>query len=309
MIKVEKLSKKYGDFAALSEVSFELREGEVVGLLGPNGAGKTTLLRILVSYLQPSGGKVEIAGMDARRPLLQPKIKSRIGYLPEQAPLYEDMLVYEYLEFIGRMQGLEGEELETRVDEVIKRCGLREKETAEIVTLSKGYRQRVGIAQALIHNPKIVILDEPTTGLDPNQRIEIRDLIKEIGKDRTVILSSHILSEVQSTCSRVIIINRGRIAADGTPEELEATSRGTAFIRMEVEKDVPGLLARLKGIEGVIEASADGLVLSLEVPKENDVRAEAARAVVESGAGLLALDRKQTTLEDVFIELTKKQHE
>jgi ABC-2 type transport system ATP-binding protein len=309
MIKVENLSKKYGDFVALQNVSFELKEGEVVGLLGPNGAGKTTLLRILVSFLKPTAGAVEIDGMDVSKQLLEQKIKSRIGYLPEQAPLYEDMLVSEYLEFIAAMQGLTPEETENRVKEVIKRCGLVEKRHAEIVTLSKGYRQRVGIAQALVHNPKIVILDEPTTGLDPNQRIEIRDLIKDIGKDRTVILSSHILSEVQSTCSRVIIINRGKIVADGSPEELESKGRGNAIVHLEVERDMPGLLSRLKTVAGVLDASADGTQLSIEVEKGADVRAEVARMAVESGAGLLGLDRKQTSLEDVFIELTNKENE
>lgn len=309
MIKVEELSKKYGDFIALGGVTFELKEGEVVGLLGPNGAGKTTLLRILVSYLEPSGGRVQIDGLDAGRPVLRRKIKSRIGYLPEQAPLYEDMLVSEYLEFIGRMQGLSEDELDGKVDSVIKKCGLLEKEDAQIATLSKGYRQRVGIAQALIHDPKIVILDEPTTGLDPNQRIEIRDLILEIGRDRTVILSSHILSEVQSTCSRVIILSRGLVVADGTPAELENKSRGNSTVRLEVEKDVPGLLTRLKELPGVLEAVADGTRLELEVEKGSDVRSSAARVAVESGAGLLGLERKQTSLEDVFIELTKKENE
>lgn len=309
MIKVENLTKKYGDFTALRDASFELKEGEVVGLLGPNGAGKTTLLRILVSFLEPTEGKVEIRGMNIGNPLLAEKIKGSIGYLPEQAPLYEDMLVSEYLEFIGRMQGIGEEDIEEKVDEAAKRCGLMEKRNAEISTLSKGYRQRVGIAQALIHDPKIVILDEPTTGLDPNQRIEIRDLIKDIGKDHMVILSSHILSEVQSTCSRVIIINRGKIVADGNPEELEKEGRGNAMIKVEVEKNATDLIEKLKTISGVVEVKADGNTVSIEARQEKDVRAEIAKVVVEAGAGLLALERKQTSLEDIFIHLTSKENE
>ncbi|MFA7169618.1 MAG: ATP-binding cassette domain-containing protein [Candidatus Paceibacterota bacterium] len=309
MIKVENLTKKYGDFVALRDASFELKEGEVVGLLGPNGAGKTTLLRILVSFLKPTSGEVEIEGMDIKKPLLEQKIKSKIGYLPEQAPLYEDMLVSEYLEFIGKMQGVSSDEIEKKVNEVIGKCGLKEKRNAEISTLSKGYRQRVGIAQALIHNPKIVILDEPTTGLDPNQRIEIRDLIKEIGKERTVILSSHILSEVQSTCSRVIIINRGKIVADGNPEELEKEGRGNAIIKIEVEKFSADLSEKLRQIIGVDDVCAEGNQITIESQKENDVRAEVAKTVVNANAKLLALSRQETSLEDIFINLTNKGNE
>ena len=309
MIKVEHLTKKYGDFVALSDVSFELKEGEVVGLLGPNGAGKTTLLRILVSFLKPSAGEVEIEGMNVNRPLLEQKIKSKIGYLPEQAPLYEDMLVYEYLEFIGKMQGVGEGEIESKVEDVIKKCALSEKRNAEISTLSKGYRQRVGIAQALIHNPKIIILDEPTTGLDPKQRIEIRDLIKDIGKDRTVILSSHILSEVRSTCSRVIIINRGKIVADGRPEELEKEGKSSTLIKIEIQKESPSLAGELQSLQGVIAVKMEGKKFDIEVQREDDIRSEVAKAVVESGAGLLALEKKETSLEDIFINLTNQGNE
>lgn len=309
MIKVENLSKKYGTFTALEDVSFELKEGEVVGLLGPNGAGKTTLLRILVAFLKPSAGRVEIGGMDAADPLAERRIKSRIGYLPEQAPLYDDMLVSEYLEFIGRMQGLDEDRLGERVGAVLKRCALLEKKHAQIATLSKGYRQRVGIAQALIHEPRIVILDEPTTGLDPNQRIEIRDLIKEIGRERTVILSSHILSEVQSTCSRVIILSRGKIVADAAPAELERQGRGNVIVVLELEREDARLAAALERLAGVIEVKADGCVLEIEAAGETDVRAQVARLAVESGAGLLRLERRQTSLEDIFIQLTNKENE
>lgn len=309
MIKVEHLTKKYGEFVALRDVSFELKEGEVVGLLGPNGAGKTTLLRIMVSFLKPSMGEVEIEGMSVNNSLMEQKIKSKIGYLPEQAPLYEDMLVMEYLEFIGKMQGIDETKIAGKVEDVIKKCALGEKWNAEISTLSKGYRQRVGIAQALIHNPKIIILDEPTTGLDPKQRIEIRDLIKEIGKDRTVILSSHILSEVQSTCSRVIIISRGKIVADGNPEELEKEGKGNTLIKIEVRHESMSLTEKLQSLAGVVGVKSEGKRFNIETGRETDIRAEVAEAVVESGAGLLSLERQETSLEDIFINLTNQGNE
>lgn len=307
MIKVENLVKKYGDLAALDGVSFELKEGEVIGILGPNGAGKTTLLRTLVAFLQADSGKVEIDGLDISQPLLEQRIKGKIGYLPESAPLYDDMTVTEYLIFVGKMQGIKSDDIYEKLAEVVEKCGLKEKKNAEISTLSKGYRQRVGIAQALIHNPKIVILDEPTTGLDPNQRIEIRDLIKEIGKSKTVILSSHVLSEVQSTCSRVIIINKGKIVADGTPEELENKGgKNKATINVEVEKIGSSLLPRLEAVEGVhnIEVIENRIIIVSNM--ENDIRKDVARIIIEENHGLLELVRKQIDLEDVFIDLTKE---
>lgn len=305
MIKVENLTKKYDDLTALDNVSFEMKEGEIVGILGPNGAGKTTLLRILVTFLAPTSGKVSIDNLDIQDDREQQKIRGKVGYLPEHAPLYEDMTVTEYLEFVGKMQGLDEEKLEDRIDFVLKKCGLNEKRNAEIVTLSKGYRQRTGIAQALIHNPKIVILDEPTTGLDPNQRIEIRDLIKEIGKSKTVILSSHVLSEVQATCSRVLIINKGKIAADGTPEDLEEKGRSKATINIEVERIGGELMAKLKSLAGVLNVSVDGNKITVTGGLENDIRKEIAKIAVESGSGLLELVQKKVDLEDVFINLTK----
>ena len=306
MIKVENLTKKYGELAALDGVSFEMREGEVVGALGPNGAGKTTLLRILVTFLEPTAGKVAIDGLDINNPLHQEKIKSKIGYLPEHAPLYEDMTVTEYLRFVGKMQGINKNNLEEAIFNVVEKCGLEKKENQEIATLSKGYRQRLGIAQALIHNPKIVILDEPTTGLDPNQRIEIRNLIKEIGKTKTVILSSHVLSEIQSTCSRVLIINKGKIVADGTPESLEADSRNKVTINVEVEQIGQNLISRLREFEGIdsVEVNSNRIIITAGL--SNDFRKEIAKIVVEEGSGLLELTRKKVDLEDVFIELTKE---
>lgn len=305
MIKVENLVKKYGEFVALNGVSFELSEGEVVGILGPNGAGKTTLLRTLVMFLDPDGGKVAIDNLDITNPLHQHAIKSKIGYLPEHAPLYEDMTVTEYLTFIGKMHGISSDDLYEKLSDIIEKCGLKEKMNAEISTLSKGYRQRTGIAQALIHDPKIVILDEPTTGLDPNQRIEIRDLIIEIGRSKTVILSSHVLSEVQATCSRVLIIKEGKIVADGTPADLEKMGQQKPIIYAEVERITENLISRLKELSGILGVDVSGNKLHITVDVEIDPRKDVARLLVEEESGLLELSRKHIDLEDVFISLTK----
>ena len=306
MIKVENLTKKYGELAALDGVSFEMQEGEVIGVLGPNGAGKTTLLRILVMFLEPTSGKVEIDNLDLGNPLYQQDIKSKIGYLPENAPLYEDMTVWEYLSFTGKMQGIKKNNLSEKILNVLEKCGLKDKQNTEISILSKGYRQRVGIAQALIHDPKIVILDEPTTGLDPNQRIEIRDLIKEIGKSKTVILSSHVLSEVQATCSRILIINKGKIVADDTPERLENKNRNQAMINAEVDELGVNLVPRLKLIEGIREVEINGNRITITTTLNFDLRKDIAKIIVEENSGLLELTRKQANLEDVFIELTRE---
>ena len=305
MIKVENLTKKYGELAALDGVSFEMQEGEVIGVLGPNGAGKTTLLRILVMFLEPTSGKVEIDNLDLGNPLYQQDIKSKIGYLPENAPLYEDMTVWEYLSFTGKMQGIKKNNLSEKILNVLEKCGLKDKQNTEISILSKGYRQRVGIAQALIHDPKIVILDEPTTGLDPNQRIEIKDLIKEIGKSKTVILSSHVLSEVQATCSRILIINKGKIVADDTPERLENKNRSQSMINVEVDELRDNIIPRLKLVEGVREVEISGNRIKVTTTLNFDLRKDIAKIIVEENSGLLELTRKQANLEDVFIELTK----
>ncbi|MCK5466710.1 ATP-binding cassette domain-containing protein [Candidatus Parcubacteria bacterium] len=306
MIKVENLTKEYGEFLALDNVSFEMQEGEVIGVLGPNGAGKTTLLRILVMFLKPTSGKVEIDNLDLGNPLYQQDIKSKIGYLPENAPLYEDMTVWEYLSFTGKMQGIKKGDLNEKVLNVLEKCGLKDKQNTEISILSKGYRQRVGIAQALIHDPKIVILDEPTTGLDPNQRIEIRDLIKEIGKSKTVILSSHVLSEVQATCSRILIINKGKIVADDTPERLENKNRSQSMINVEVDELRDNIIPRLKLVEGIREVEINGNRIKITTTLNFDLRKDIAKIIVEENSGLLELTRQQANLEDVFIELTRE---
>ena len=306
MIKVENLTKKYGELAALDGVSFEMQEGEVIGVLGPNGAGKTTLLRILVMFLEPTSGKVEIDNLDLGNPLYQQEIKSKIGYLPENAPLYEDMTVWEYLSFTGKMQGIKKNNLNEKILSVLEKCGLKDKQNTEISILSKGYRQRVGIAQALIHDPKIVILDEPTTGLDPNQRIEIRDLIKEIGKSKTVILSSHVLSEVQATCSRILIMNKGKIVADDTSEGLEKKNKNQSMINVEVDELGVNIVPRLKLVEGIREVEINGNRITITTVLEIDLRKDIAKIIIEENSGLLELTRQQTNLEDVFIDLTKE---
>ena len=226
--------------------------------------------------------------------------------MPENAPLYEDMTVWEYLSFTGKMQGIEKNNLNEKILDVLKKCGLEDKQDTEIAILSKGYRQRVGIAQALIHDPKIVILDEPTTGLDPNQRIEIRDLIKEIGKSKTVILSSHVLSEVQATCSRILIINKGKIVADDTPERLENENRSQSIINAEVDELGSNIIPRLKLVEGIREVEITGNRIKITTIIEADLRKDIAKIIVEENSGLLELTRKQANLEDVFIELTKE---
>lgn len=305
MIKVENLTKKYGNIVALNGVSFELNEGEVVGILGPNGAGKTTLLRTLVMFLAPDEGSVAIEGMDVRNPSHEHAIKNKIGYLPEHAPLYEDMTVREYLMFVGRMYGISEDDLYEKLSKVVEKCGLKEKIDAEISTLSKGYRQRTGIAQALIHDPKIVILDEPTTGLDPNQRIEIRDLIKEIGRSKTVILSSHVLSEVQATCSRILIINKGRIVADGSSEDLERMGQKKPIVFAQVEKITESLIPKLKALAGIAGVDVKGNGIHITVDVHIDPRKDIARILVEEESGLLELSKKQFDLEDLFTSLTK----
>jgi ABC-2 type transport system ATP-binding protein len=234
-INVNELSHYYGTQKALDRLSFKVKTGEIMGFLGPNGAGKTTTMKAITGYLTPSEGDVMIDGISVTK---HPETtKQTIGYLPENNPLYGDMPVIDYLIFAGQLQGLEGDKLKERVREMVKVCGLNAEKHKKIGELSKGYRQRVGLAQALIHDPQVLILDEPTTGLDPNQIIEIRELIKQIGKEKTVLLSSHILAEVEATCDRVLIINKGRLVADGTPEELRQQAHGNEILHISIAGD------------------------------------------------------------------------
>ena len=257
MIQVENLTKDYGPFRAVDSVSFNVRKGEVLGFLGPNGAGKSTTMKILTCFLAPTGGTARVAGLDVYEHSLE--VRKRIGYLPEDTPIYRDMTVLEFLEFVAEMRGMSRDKRQAGIREVGGRCGLGDVAGKLIGELSKGYRQRVGLAQAMVHDPDIVILDEPTSGLDPNQIVEIRDLIREVGREKTVILSTHILPEVQATCSRMIIINKGKVVADGTPDELRARERGARHhVLIEVPKNGTGPMTRERSGCADSRSLADG---------------------------------------------------
>jgi ABC-2 type transport system ATP-binding protein len=249
MIKVENLVKKYGNFAAVDDISFEIKKGEVVGFLGPNGAGKTTTMRVITSFFPATSGKAILNGHDVFNDPMG--VRKSIGYLPESAPLYLDMRVGEYLYYIAEAQGLDRSRIPDRITDMAEKCGISDRLEQVIGTLSKGYRQRVGLAQAMIHDPEILILDEPTSGLDPNQIIEIRKLIKDLGKEKTVILSTHILTEAESTCDRVIIISKGKIVASGKIHELQSNSNEKDVLRLKVKGDGVGVAARLQSFIGV----------------------------------------------------------
>lgn len=309
MIVVENLTKRYGERLAVNQVSFQVRKGEIIGFLGPNGAGKSTTMRMLTGFLSPTSGKVRIGGFDMiEEPL---KAKQLLGYLPETPPLYHDMSVKDYLDFVGQLKGLSRTERKQRLEYVLERCFLTERTNQLIHQLSKGYKQRVGIAQALIHNPPVLILDEPTSGLDPTQLIQIRDLIRELAADHTIILSTHILPEVQTTCSRVLIINGGQVAAEGTPQELEAQLRGGMQISMLVRGPQDQILSRLQAVEGakdIVAAPADGYVhVTLNVPGERDIREQLASHVIGAGWGLVELKSVNLSLEEIFLKLTTQE--
>ncbi|MBF9237396.1 gliding motility-associated ABC transporter ATP-binding subunit GldA [Hymenobacter sp. BT683] len=302
MVEIENLTKTYGTQNAVDNISFTAGKGEIVGFLGPNGAGKSTTMKIATGYLPPTAGTVRVAGHDVLTESLA--VRQHVGYLPEHNPLYLDMYVHEYLEFIGSVHGLRGRELRTRVGELVRRVGLSREQNKQIGALSKGYRQRVGLAQALIHDPEVLILDEPTTGLDPNQILEIRQLIREVGEDKTVIFSTHILPEVTALCSRVLIISRGKLVADSPVAELAARAAGETIVRAEFEGPVDtAKLSKLAGVRHV-EAAPDGAVLLRAAPG-TDVRAAVSRLAGQEGWILLGLRQEQQSLEEVFGELTK----
>ncbi|MNK60057.1 putative ABC transporter ATP-binding protein YxlF [compost metagenome] len=307
MIVIENLSKRYADRTVVRDVTFDVKQGEILGFLGPNGAGKSTTMKMLTGYLTPTAGRVEVGGFDmAKDPI---KAKSLIGYLPENPPVYPEMTVRDYLAFAAKLRGVPGRDVKAAVDEVIARCILGEVPNKLIAHLSKGFQQRVGIAQALVHKPKVIILDEPTNGLDPKQIIQIRELIKGLAQDHTVILSTHILPEVQVTCSRVLIINQGTVVAEGKPEELEGKLRGGMRIELEARAPQGDISTQLQDLPGVsnlaITAKADGLVrVSLEVPSGNDLRERIAAEVVGRGWGLLELKSVGLSLEEIFLKLT-----
>jgi ABC-2 type transport system ATP-binding protein len=310
VIEVSHLTKRYGNITAVDDVSFEVRKGEILGFLGPNGAGKTTTMRVLTGYMPATDGHVRIAGFDIfDRPL---EAKRRIGYLPETPPLYPDMTVREYLHFVAKIKGVPARERAARVSHVMTRTWVADMADRACGKLSKGYRQRVGLAQALIHNPEVLILDEPTAGLDPKQIIETRRLIKELAGDHTIILSTHILPEVSQTCQRIVIINRGRVVAVDTPEDLTRRLRGseTLFVQVDADRagDAGALLEEVPGVIRVVPvdgAAAGGFEVESEAG--HDVRSELSRALVTAGHGLLELRPMRMSLEEIFLHLTTEE--
>ncbi len=305
-IRIENLTKQYGGQRAVDNISFEVKTGEIVGFLGPNGAGKTTTMRMITHFIAPSGGIISIGGKQLD--LNADDIKRHIGYLPENNPLYDDMPVIDYLEFVAGIQGLEKEQITTRVAEMIRVTGLNQEKHKKIGELSKGFKQRVGLAQAMIHDPEILILDEPTSGLDPNQIVEIRKLIKELGKHKTVILSTHILPEVEATCDRILIINRGRIVADGTSDLLRKQASGEDMIRVRIEDGDPNVIFKaLQGIDSVNQvgfAGEDKARFDIQSHSGAQVGRNVFRLCVEKKWTLTEMVPFETKLEDIFRELT-----
>jgi len=305
MIEVQQVTKRYGQHTALDRVSFSVAKGEVLAFLGPNGAGKTTTMRILTCFMPATEGTARVAGFDcADQPL---EVKRRIGYLPETPPVYQELTVTEYLQFVGRLRGLSGKPLIASIQREIERLRLGTVQHRLIGNLSRGYRQRVGLAQALLHDPPILILDEPTVGLDPKQIIEIRELIKNLAGSHSVILSTHILPEATAVCQRVVIISGGRIVAEDTPEQLSARLRQSEKISLTLKSPAADTDSRLKAVQGVqnvFTSGAPGTFL-LECELGRDVREEVARVAVTSGWGLLELKAISMTLEDVFLQLTR----
>jgi ABC-2 type transport system ATP-binding protein len=309
VIRVEELSKSYGSVKALDAISLEVNQGEILGLLGPNGAGKTTTLKILSGYLRPDSGAVDIKGLNGVEQTEQ--TRALLGYLPEYNPLYQDLLVYDYLHYIAAMRGMPVATREQRVAEMVELCGLVPAVNFKVGELSKGNRQRVGLAQAMIHDPEILILDEPTAGLDPNQISEIRDLIRQLGRKKTVILSSHILSEVEATCDRVVIIHRGRVVADGSTKMLQSQASGDAKIVVKLGAGKSReVISAFKGLPGVVNAERgedEGSEIqgyTLHCDHGTDLRPEVSRLVQKEGWVLYELRRDVVSLEDVFKQLT-----
>lgn len=312
MITVQDLTKRYARTTAVDHISFAVEKGQIVGFLGPNGAGKTTTMRMLTCYFPPTEGRATVAGFDVfEQPL---EVKRHIGYLPETPPLYLEMETSEYLRFVGRLKGLSGSELEKRVSFVLDRCSLGDVRQRLMGKLSKGYRQRVGLAQAIIHNPDVLILDEPTAGLDPRQINETRDLIRSLAGDHTIILSTHILPEVEQTCEQVIIINKGRLVTTDSVHNLQARARGAETILLEVaarsgDLMVPAVLAQLEKVTGVSRVSCReqldrGAVFDVESDRERLIRGDLARCVVDAGWDLNEMRPAAMSLEEVFLQLT-----
>ena len=307
MIKVQDLSKNYGDVQAVKSIDFEIDDGEIVGFLGENGAGKTTTLKMLTGYLVPTAGNVEINDLNINDSALE--IQKQIGYLPELNPLYPEMSVYEYLEFIARVRNITGKNFREALTRVVDRCGLQGVVHKEVSSCSKGYKQRIGLAGSMIHDPKILILDEPVTGLDPNQIVEIRELIKSLGREKLVLMSSHILQEIQATVDRIMIIHQGEIVANGTNDELMSSFRGNTILNLEVRNANENSLKDLSvGVPNIdvsnIEEKKDHHLIQLEYSQEVDPRENLFNYAVSSGWVILKMTPTTTDLEDVFRKLT-----
>lgn len=306
MIQVEGICKTFGQTVALQDVSFHVEQGEVLGFLGPNGAGKTTAMRILTGYLAPTAGRATVAGFDVFTQSLE--VRRRIGYMPETVPLYLEMTVRSYLEYLAHLRNAANKD--QRVSYAMDVCGVSDQAETIIGKLSKGYRQRVGLAQALLHDPEVLILDEPTIGLDPKQVVEVRGLIRDLGRERTIILSSHILPEVSEICGRVLIINQGRIVAEDTPERLTARLQGAERILLEVQRPSEELRHKLAAIEGVLSAERlNGTVYEVQSALGVDVRPQLAATAVAAGAGLLEMRPVGMSLEEIFLKLTTSEAE
>lgn len=310
MIKVENLTKRFADKVAVDNISFEVQEGEVLGFLGPNGAGKSTTMRILTCFIPATSGFAWVAGYDVFTDSLN--VRKQIGYLPENVPLYLDMRVNEYLMFRAELKKVPRKERKSKIGESLERCGIVDVQNQIVGTLSKGYRQRVGLADALLHDPKILILDEPTIGLDPNQIRQIRQLIKELGEKHTILLSTHILPEVEMICGRVIIIDRGKLVANDTPANLLAKLKGGMAIHIQAKGPEKSIESALKSIAGVLNVESraregDARHFTLEVVKDRDVREDIFRTFVENNWLLLEMKRETVTLEEIFRQLTTKE--
>jgi len=305
MIRVSGLTKDYGTRRAIESLTFEAEQGEILGFLGPNGAGKTTTMRILTGYMPPTEGEATVAGYDVVAESIE--VRRRVGYLPETVPLYNDMTVFDYLKFMADLRHLPNGD--DRVDETLEMVGLEDRAEGYISNLSKGMRQRVGLGQALLHRPEVLILDEPTIGLDPGQVVDVRNVIREIGKERTVLLSTHILSEAQQLCDRVLIINKGRIVAEDTPANLQASLIGSERVMLRVRGEADDLIDTIRKIRGItnVQPKEDG-VLEFQFAPGQDVRAIVARTTIEAGYDLLEMRPIGMSLEDIFLQLTREEN-
>jgi len=307
VIRVQNLTKYYGERLAVDDISFNVAKGEILGLLGPNGAGKTTTMRILTGFLMPTRGDIWVADNNMAENSLEGR--RQIGYLPEAIPLYTDVTVRSYLEFAGRIRGLDKEQVRTRIDDVVDLCHLEEYIDVLIGKLSRGYRQRVGVAQAIIHEPSVLILDEPTLGIDPIQVAQTRQLIRDLGKECTILISSHILPEVSMVCDRVVIIHEGRIVAEDKIENLSAVLKGSRSIRLEVQGPADEVLDSLRNVESLRSVRFEEPYYFIEYLPEQDIRPDIMKAIVDGNWVLLGMESVEMSLEDIFLEVTSEEYD